>query len=514
VGYVPTPADDPLLHIGTEALRADLGRRSLRSGLLRLTSQAIRLAVLIGSGAVLARLLTPADFGLMAMVATLVALVETLRETGLPMVIVHRDDLDHEQVSALFWISLRVKVGTTVLMMAMAPAIAWFYDEPRLIAMTLLLAAGLFAFGLSTFHQSLLVRRMQFRRLTAVELGSQFAGVATAIVAAVLGAGYWALVGQVLTEQVTMGVAMWQACGWRPAPAKRREGPSDPRVKAMLLQGAHITGFDVITYFGQKLDSVLIGYFSGATALGLYANAYRWSLYPVHQMYTPLVKVAVASLSRLHTDPVAYRRSCRLGLLPTFSVVMPALAFLFVEAGDVIDVLLGDQWAAAVPIFRVLVVAAFAASVLKVLRWLYLSEGRAQEQLRWALTYTPVMVLAVVIGMRWGAYGVAVGVAVGNSLLVLPGIRACLRTSPLPVGDFLAIVSRPALASLIAAAVLLACRGVLTLGHNQVFDLGLRFTVFLLAYAALWLGLPGGRQDATQLLRILRIIPARAPSSP
>lgn len=497
--------DDPDRHLSVETLRADLGGTSVRSGFIQIGAQSIQLALNFGSGMALARLLVPEDFGLLAMVSSLTALVIAANDFGFAMAAVHREQVDHGQVSALFWVSLKLNALTVLLVACMAPVLAWFYGEERLVAITLAMTLGIFVLGLTTQHQSLLIRQMRFGHLRSVEVGSQLAGIVVGVATALLGAGYWALVYQFLTASVSKSAAMWLVSGWRPARYRGAAGARAPEIGAMLSYGAHLTGFRIISEIGRNLDRVLVGYFSGATAAGLYDNSYRWSLYPVQQIYLPITSVAVAGLSRVQDQPAVFRAWCRAGLLPVFSVAMPALTFMFVEARGVILVLLGEQWLAAVPLFRVLCIAAFASSMTSATRWLYLSLGETKRQFHWSLIYTPVMVIAVSAGVSWGPYGVAIGFTVGTCLLTYPSIAFCLKTSYLSIGNFFSIAARPALASFGAAALLAAGEPWLT-GNGLVVDMSTKCVAFGVAYLIIWAGAPGGKGAVADVWRLVRIV--------
>jgi O-antigen/teichoic acid export membrane protein len=270
----------------------------------------------------------------------------------------------------------------------------------------------------------------------------------------------------------------------------------------------------VMDHIGLHLDRVLLGYFTSATAVGLYTNSQRWSFYPLEQVYLPLRNVAIASLSRLQTDPKAYRTACRGAFLPVLSLVLPALAFMVVEAHGVVLVLLGDQWLAAVPLFRVMCIAGFARAMIMVTGWLYLSQGHTRRQFRWGVVYTCVMVLAVTVGVLWGPYGVAVGFTVGTCLLTYPTIAYCLKASHLRMREFLAIVSRPALASIGAAAALFAGEPFLGPGRGLVLDVLIKLAIFGLLYLVLWVGVPGGRRAMQDLVLIVKeVLPKEASRS-
>lgn len=490
-------------YVKTDVLRSDLKRRSLQSGLITVAAQPLKFGLGVGSTAVLARLLTPADFGLVAMVAPLLALVDSFTNLGLETATVQREQLDHQQASTIFWLSLKINALVIGVMVLMAPVLTWFYRETELTGITLVMAIGILSVCLSFQHQSLLKRQMRFGMLTVIELGALIVGTASAIAAAWLGFGYWALVLQVVVMQLIQSISYWSVCGWRPGKYVK-SSTLDSNLRSMLSYGAHLSGFRFLTRVATKLDRILIGYLSGAGALGLYSVAYKWAYFPFEQIYFPLFDVAVSSFSRTLHDPDLYRAYCRRGLMPIYAFCMPALAFSFVAARDLILILLGNQWLEAVPIFRVLVIAVFVGSIYRVTKWLYVSAGQTQRQLRWALIHTPVLIIAVAVGAQWGAYGVAMGYTVANCLLAFPAIAFCLKTSPLSLRDFLGVVSRPAFSSLAAAVGLYLCKLALPSFGSSILAVLVSFIIFSVAYLLFWVVLPGGRQATADMLRTLK----------
>lgn len=495
-GAPPRPVDE---YFATEKLLGDLSGRTVRSGALRVGAQAVQLLLLVATGMVLARLLTPRDFGLFAMVLTLTGFVGSFRDFGFHMATVHREGLRHAEISALFWMTQKLNGLTVLFVVLMAPVLVWFYGEERLLPLTLAMAVGVLLLGLSIQHRSLLVRQMRFGSLTAIELGALLAGALAALTAAGLDAGYWALALQFVVTALVQTSGMWLVCGWRPE--RRVADDAAPGLRALLVYGRNHTGFNVLNHIAVNIDRVLVGYLRGADAMGLYDNAFRWSRYPVRQVFPPLSSLAVASLSRLRSAPAAYRDAFAKGARAVYAFVLPILAFMVVEGRDVILLLLGDQWIDAVPLFRLLSAAGFAASLRKATNWLYLSEGRPDRQLRWGLIYAPVMVLAVAIGSRWGALGVAVGFTGATWLLLLPAIGFCFKESQLRVADFIDAVWRPVLAAAFSAALLYAVRPVLPAGSPLV-ELSIRLPLFVAIYVIVWLILPGGRAATADLVRL------------
>lgn len=503
-----TPAD-PNQHVRTDSLQANLKGRSLRSGLITFIAQPLKLAIGIGSTALLARLLTPADFGLLAMVTPLLLLVDSLSNLGLETATIQQEKLEHQQLSAIFWLSLAVNILVFGLMLLMAPVLAWFYGEAQLTGMTIVLAVGFLGQCLTFQHKSLLKRQMRFGTLTAVDVGSLIASNGCAIAAAELGWGYWALVIQLVVMQLTQSIASWVVCDWRPAKYTQDLFAEDINLRTMFAYGAHLTAFRVLTRVSKRLDRILIGYFSGVRALGFYDVAYRWAYFAFEQVYMPLFDVAVSSFSRVQHDPDLYRAYCRRGLMPIFALCMPALAFCFVEARETILLLLGKQWLEAVPIFQLLTIAVFFNSMDRVTKWLYVSEGQTQRQFHWSLISTPVMITAIVVGSGWGVYGVAMGYTVATCLLAYPSVAYCLKTSPVKMSDFLRAIGSPTLASLVAAVVLFASRLALPSTNSIILNFILKLTVFGITYLVVWFCLPGGRKVKTQILLYLRQLKAQ-----
>jgi O-antigen/teichoic acid export membrane protein len=491
-------------HFNTDALSANLAQKSLQSGLITFAAQPLKLIIGIGSTAILARLLSPGDFGLLAMITPVFLLVDSLSNFGLETAVIQQNYLDDRQANAIFWRSLKFNIlliGATILL---APAIAWFYHDERLTGMIVGLAVGAFSVCLVFNHKSLLKRQMRFGTLTAIELISLVISAIAAIAAARIGWGYWALVLQLSVMQIVQSIGHWWVCDWRPSKYVRDDS-LNAELSSMMSYGKHLTGFRFLTRIGMHLDRIVIGYFSGANALGLYYVAYKWAYFSFEQVYFPMFDVAVSSLSRVQHDPNLYRSYARRGLLPIFALCLPVLAFSVVEADNIILLLLGEQWSKAVPLFRLLCVAVYVVSMYRVTKWLYVSVGQTQRQFHWGLIHTVVMIGAVIVGAKWGVYGVAMGYTVGTCLLTYPAIHHCLQCSPLGWKDFLAPIWRPILASIGSATCLYLMLGMLE-SDRSILEFSLRVIVYGILYATIWLLLPGGIGSTKEIIKTFRIL--------
>lgn len=290
--------------------------RSVRSGLVALAARGVQTGLEVLAVMALARLLTPGDFGLVAMVLPVTILTNSLANVGPPAAALHSDSLDPNRLSSMFWMSLRLNGAIFGLMAVSGPALAWMYGDARVSAITALWALSLYGLSASGLHEALLKRQMRFGAVLSIQLGAQALGIAAAITAALLGAGYWALVLRYFLGDSAHSAATWAVSRWRPSrpatltPAARKD------VRVMLAYGWGWTGYRVVTWLGQQADRMLVGSLAGAGMLGLYHNARKWAFFPFFQVSTALHDVAISTFSRMRHDPDGYRRYWRGGLLP------------------------------------------------------------------------------------------------------------------------------------------------------------------------------------------------------
>lgn len=486
-----------LEHFGTDHLMADLEGRSVRGGAVTMSAQAVKLALQMFSTMVLARLLTPADFGLVAMVTAVVGFVSMFKDAGLSTATVQREQITHAQVSTLFWINVALSLTVMLGVIALAPAIAWFYNEPRLLNITFALAGTFIFGGITAQHQALLRRQMRFKALATIEVLSMIGGISVAIIMAWQRLGYWSLVGMAAGNAVTNCAVVWAISKWRPGWPVRN---SD--VGTMLRFGGGLTGFSFLNYFTRNADNVVIGYTLGGGQLGIYAKAYGLLMMPIQQINGPVDSVMVPSLSRLQNDPERYQRVFFRAIGMLAFVGMPMVAYLFVVADDVVSILLGAGWEGAATVFRLLSPAALLGTVNVAPGWLCNSRGRAKIQVIWASISAPITVTAFLCGSRWGITGVAAGFSISWCLLfILLAVMACHR-SPVSFAKLAACLSVPLTAAISSAAVCLMISQWGYLTRGSIFgNLISNFVFFSVFYLMVSVSLPSGRLHLLYLWR-------------
>jgi len=477
----------------TEHLKVDLKERSVRGGAVTMTAQAIKFLLHTGSTIVLARLLTPQDYGLVAMVTAIAGFVMLFKDMGLSMATIQKAEINHSQVSTLFWINVAVSLVLALILAIAAPIISWFYSEPRLTYITLVLAGTFIFSGLTVQHQALLRRQMRFSALAAIEIGSMGIGITTGIVLARYGVKYWALVGLSAATALSYVVLVWVFCGWRPGLPVRRAG-----IFSMLAFGGHLTGFGIVNYFARNFDNILLGRFYGAGVLGLYSRAYNIMMLPISQIRNPLESVAIPALSHIQNDPVRYKKYyIKLVTLLAF-IAMPLMVFLFVCADEVIGLLLGSKWSGAADIFKILCIAAFIQPVATTWGLVLVSLGQSKRYLKWGIANSILIILSFILGLPWGAIGVAAGYTVATYVLLAPTLWYCFRRSPISITDFFSSILRPMISSLCMGAAIFPAY-LLLANQPDIVVVGACFVIGLLAYLLVWVLIPGGIQTLREL---------------
>lgn len=487
----------------TKHLNTDLKQRSLRSGAVTLTSQGLMFVLQLGSTMILARILTPQDYGMLAMVVSVTGLAGVLSNLGLSTATVQRAEINHEQVSALFWINAGVGAGVTLIVATLSPLVAWFYQTPALLWMMLALSSSFLINGLAVQHSALLNRQMRFYSLAKIQVLSALGGIGVAIVAAKFGLGYWALVLSSLVTSILSVVGTWVASGWVPGGPQRNED-----VRSMLKFGSDIVGFNVINYFARNLDNVLIGRYYGSASLGLYSKAYQLLMMPITNLRDPLNRVALPSLSRLQNEPEQYRSYYMKFISILAFLSMPVVVFMYVCSDNIINLVLGPQWAGASELFKILAFAGLIQTIGSTRGVVLLSTGQSRKYLWWGAGNALVTILSFVIGLPWGPKGVATSYAVANYLLLYPSLFYVFKGTPVRVVDFFSATYKPLAASLVMGAV---CFVVLR-NLNDFPDLAVLISCFLTGLSVYLLALiavSGGVKELREFYSYGRLVFAK-----
>lgn len=477
-------ADSPF---DAEHIRIDLKGRSVRGGAVTLTSSMASVIIHMASVVIMARLLTPEDFGVIAMVTAVTAFAGLFKELGLSSATIQKDKINHGQVSTLFWINTGVGIVIMLIIASLAPAVAWFYQRPELTAVTLALSITIPLTSLGTQHRALLTRQMRFGSLAMINITTLLASLGVGVLVALHGGRYWALVGSSWTQCAGNTLGAWVA-GFRFRPSWVVRGSG---VRELLHFGASITAFDIVNYFHRNLDNVLIGRVWGAEQLGLYSRAYALLMLPITNLRGPLNRVAMPAMSGLQGDAKRFRGYYTKYCSFLAFLSMPLVGFLYAGSDRVISLLLGAKWLDASPLFGILALAAFIQPVASLRGLVLLAYGQGGRYFRWGLINAIVTVCGFACGLPWGAKGVAIGYSLVTYMILHPSLIYVFKGTPVRVPDFYRAIARPCVASIV-----MACSGMLVLGllknSSDLAALALSATLCGLIYLATFFILPGG----------------------
>jgi PST family polysaccharide transporter len=466
---------------------AGLRDRVMRGAVTTYAAQIIRFVIQLASVVIMSRLLTPIDFGLLAMVTPIYGLILLFQDFGFTQAAIQRRQITHAQINDLFWINLAISAGFACLLLLLAPMIGWFYGDHRVVNLTRAFAALLVFVALPAQHLALINRMMRFQYLAIIDTLAYLLGFLGSVMLAHMLRSYWALFATPAIMAFVTAIGAWIGSGFVPGRPRRRHD-----VGELLRMGRGFTGFNICAYVSRNLDNVLIGQAWGNFALGLYDRAYKLLLFPLQQVQTPLARVMLPTLSRLQDDHERYRAVYLRAVGQLLLVMEPATIFTIATADVLIPTLLGEQWKGAARIFLWLGLAALQQPISGTTNWLFITQGRSQSYFRWGLFNVATSTAAFLAGLPWGPVGVAAAYSITQICPRMPVLWwMATRSGPVTLSDLCkAVMPHAAAGAASFAAVLLVLRLV------QIDRFALLCISLCVSYAAAILvlaALPAGR---------------------
>jgi PST family polysaccharide transporter len=487
---------------GTEAASGDLKRKSVLGALTTGASGGVDFVLRLGSTMVLARLLVPEHFGMVAMVTALTSIAARFTTLGLSTATVQAPEITDGQCSNLFWINTGAGALLAAILVLSCPAIAWFYEDARLQAITVALSLNFVCTGLTVQHEALLRRQMKLTQIAGNRLAATFFSVCLAIGLALGGFGYWALVWKEVIQAFLIAVGVWTLCPWLPRLPSRRVN-----MDRLLRFGRDMTLTELLLALSAQLDSVLIGRLAGAGPLGLYRQAYNLMQAPMERVRGPIFTVAQPALSILQREPPRYRRYYQRVVFVVSLATVPFGVLTAIYAHEIVLVVLGEKWLGAVVFLRIFSVVAAVRPALGTCGIVQVTCGKSGRFLGVTLAYQTVEVILMFAGIRWGAVGIAAARAVTLILGIPWVLRFSFAETPVSVRDFFQACSRPVVASLTMGAVLLLVQHFVHV-ESALLSLLIGCGSAVIVYFLVFNVLPGGRGQlqslASELLAPLR----------
>lgn len=418
-------------------------------------SQAARVISQLASITVLARLLPPESYGLMAMAMTVTNLAFLFKDLGTSAAIVQRKELTEDLKCTVYWLNFGFGLLIGLLLVAAAYPIAAGFKQERLSGMLIALALVFPISSLGSVPQALMERESRFRVIARIEAVSSLGGLALAIAIALAGGEIWSLVLQMLFSTTLATVQSFLAAGWRP---KMRFVPRE--LHSIFSFGANLSLFRLVIYLEQNADSIIIGKLLGSAALGIYSMAYKVMLFPVQNLTAVASRVLFPALSR-HQGSIDMMAGIYLRSVGTICIMTaPMMAGLYFLREPFVAIVFGPKWAAAAEILKWLAPVGFIQSITAGTGVVFMSLGRSRLMLFLGVLGAALQVGAFVIGVRWGIEGVAASYFVANLLNLLPCFVCSLVLLRVAARDALLEVGKPILASCFMLVILQQLHGV------------------------------------------------------
>lgn len=365
---------------------------------------------------IMARQLVPSDFGAVAMLASVFALLELIRDLGFNASIVQRPEISQAQLVRIFRLSLIAGFLVTCIAAGLGGLVSWFAREPNITAIAPVLGLTFLGNSLSTVPMGLLRRRLQFRMIAIRDLGSYLVGATVGILLAFAGGGIWSLVAMAVTSSVSNLILVWISAAWLPL------GPAASwrELKQFLKFGGAFTVGEFANYITSNLDNILIGRVWGMLSLGFYTRGYALMLAPISQIMGPLGAVIQPVMCRIQENEVKIN-----DLIKRLSVFFGALGimlslFVLVGSSAVIPLVLGPGWESTIAILQWLSLGVLVRPIAGLLYWSVVAKGKSRLFVSWAISNCVINVTAILIGLKYGTTGVAMALGIAATGFVLP----------------------------------------------------------------------------------------------
>ncbi|QMS91172.1 lipopolysaccharide biosynthesis protein [Nostoc edaphicum CCNP1411] len=400
--------------------------------------QAISLVVFF----ILARLLSPENFGLIALAYIFIEFVQIFVDQGFSVAIIQRQEIDAEHLDTAFWTTLGISILLTVLSIAGAGLVADLFKQPQLIPIIQCLSISFTLSGLSSVQQAVLERRFAFKSLAIRSLLAVIIGGIVGVVMAFFNFGVWSLVGQQISSSLVQVLVLWRVSDWRPGFKF-----SVIHAKELFTFGINISAFNIINFFNRRSDDLLIGYFLGLVALGYYSVAYKLLQVMMQVLITTTTKVALPIFSRLQGEPERLLNAFYSATQFTSLLVFPVFLCVPVLAPEFIKVFFGEQWIQSIPVLQVLSLIGPVHLIFFYNNSVILALGKPSWRLWIQVINTVTNVVGFALAVKWGIVAVASAYVVRGYLILPISLLAINKLVKMSLINYLRLYIVPFVAS-------------------------------------------------------------------
>lgn len=407
-------------------------------------SQASKIVCQLLSVVILARILPPADYGVMAMATVVITLAGMLREMGTGTAVIQKKELTQSSTSTIFWLNIAMGSALAMILATSSVVISQFFKEPQLVGVLITLSVLFPITSSTTIHQALLERRSEFKTLAVMDVLTQFSGLALAIVAAMNGAGVYSFVVPAISTAVISSIWLWRKSQWRPSFVWNNQD-----FREILGFTGNLTGFNFINYFARNADSIIIGRMLGATLLGSYSLAYKLMLFPVQNLSWVVSRIMLPALSRLQDKQEEATALYFKSLLMIVTITAPLMLGLWVLREPFIHLAFGNKWNLVIGLLAWLAPVGLLQSIISTSGTVLTAYGRTDLMLRLGIFSTTLFVTGFWLGAFYGLTGVAVSYFIANVINLFVSGFFTLGVLNARVKDFVNYLKAPILSAVV-----------------------------------------------------------------
>ena len=442
----------------------------------RIGKQILQFVTLI----ILARLLNPEDFGLMASAMVVIGLANVFRDLGISAALIQRQEVTDDLYSSVFWISVLLGIIFMALLIILAPIIANFFNVSTLIPMLKVLSLSFLFSGFSIVQQAMMEKTFKFKNIAIFELSSTFIGALTGISFALLNYGVWSLVFQNLIFSFTLSLLIWLNFSQKP-----RFYFSFIEIKSIAKFSGNLAGFNILNYFVRNADYILIQKFLGEQQLGYYTLAYRLMLYPLQNVSAVITRVMYPVLSKIQQDNDKFRNIYTKITNSIALLTFPLMLGLIAVSDNFVLVVFGIKWEPVTNLILILAPLGLIQSIYTPAGMIYQAKGRTDWWFRWGVVTGVLFITAFWIGLKWGVIGVAMAYLIVNLITFYPGLAIPFKLIELKVFDFIFSLNKNIIISLAMFVIVLCFKYVLNMYLGITESLIISVIIGIVAYIGL-----------------------------
>lgn len=423
---------------------------------------------------VLARLLSPSEFGALTMVVVFTGLAELLKSLGLGGAIIHRQDISDIHLNTAFWANVMVGSLLFFVFIGIAGIISKFYGYPELKGYMYAVALIFLINSLNVVQESLLMKHLKFKKIFFIDIFSLFPAGFLAIVAAYYGLGTWSLIIQTFVFIIISVTCMWISSDWHP------KFQFSWRVfKELWSFGGGLMGYQIVNYGTRNSDNLIIGKVLGSDSLGIYSRTYQLMLLPINLLNLVVTRVMFPVLVKFQNDRVRFREIYLQSTSLIALVIFPLAFIILLFPNEIVMLIYGAKWMAMAPILQIFAFYTIYQSINTTLPWIYNGIGKTKTLFYWGIFTLVVTVASIFLGLKWGLVGVSISFTLSAYFILwIPGWIIAFRLIDLSIWTMLKNIAPYFLASTAISTVFYLSR--------FFFDLNLRYWVVLLIYLPLF----------------------------